>query len=72
MERRGEELVSVTIGVSDTGRLVSVTSMVAVARGVDVEISGVWVAPMIAGVAVNTDGVRVGGTIGVGALPGNG
>lgn len=59
-------LVNVTIGV------LAGDIFVFVALGVEVEILGVGVALMTTGVAVNMDGVRVGGTNGVGALLGNG
>lgn len=64
--------VDVIIGVFDGGRFVFGGNVVAVAMGVDVDTFGVAVAPMATGVAVNMEGVSVGGRNGVGGLLGRG
>lgn len=64
--------VDVTAGVSDGGLLVLVARVVAVAMGVGVGAFGVAVGPITTGVAVNMEGVRVGGRNGVGGLLGRG
>ena len=68
----GGAFVEVIIGVLDGGRFVFVGNVVAVAMGADVDTFGVTVALMTTGVAVNMEGVRVGGRNGVGGLLGRG
>jgi hypothetical protein len=64
--------VDVRTGVSDGGTVVLVANVVTVATGVDVDTFAVAVAPITTGVAVNIEGVSVGGRNGVGGLLGRG